>query len=105
MSYKFKGEDLFIMAMPELEETHSVAVAFRQLNGMRDILRSKGIMYDLGQRELESLSYDFPQNVIISSSEIHIEYSRSLGEYVKMRLRSYSVEDVEMMYQLWEEAK
>ena len=93
------------MAMPELEETHSVAVAFRQLNGMRDILRSKGIMYDLGQRELESLSYDFPQNVIISSSEIHIEYSRSLGEYVKMRLRSYSVEDVEMMYQLWEEAK
>lgn len=105
MSNKFRGEDLFIMAMPELEEAHSIAVAFRKLNGVREILRSKGIMYDLGQRELESLSYDFPQNVIIRSSEIHLEYSHSFGEYVKMRMKSYSVEEVELMHQMWEEAQ
>ncbi len=35
MSNRFRGENLFIMTMPELEEAHSIAVAFRKLNVVR----------------------------------------------------------------------
>lgn len=105
MSLKFKGEDFLMLLLPELKEHHEADITFRRLNGLREKLREKGATYDLGLRELESLSYDYPENIAIEHTEIKVKMSKSFMEFFELKIKSYDKDAFCIYQELWEETR
>lgn len=105
MSLKFKGEDLLMLMLPDLKEHWETEITYSRLNVLREKLRKKGASCDLGLRELETLSYDYPDNIRIEHSEVKIVGSKTFVEFFEMRVKSYNKEIYDIYQELWEETR
>ncbi len=68
----FQGEDLIVINIDEVKARGKVVIQNARLNRFRNDLRQHGFMYDLGQREFETLMFRYPGNITIESQSITI---------------------------------
>ena len=105
MAFKFKGEDLVMLLLPELESHQEAKITFGRLNNLREKLREQGAIYDLGMRELESLRYNYPENIAIEHTEVRIIRTKSFVNFFEMRVKTYDRKIYNIYQGLWEETK
>ena len=106
MILKFRAEDLISVVIEDLSQScSSIEIECRRVNKMRDKLRINGISTDLGVRDLETISQDYPMNIQIESSRIRVLNSLTFVEYFEVRTSKYQRDDLLLLKKLWEESK
>jgi len=73
----FQGEDLIVINIEEVRTQGKVVIQNTRINRFRNDLRQHNIMFDLGQREFETLKFRYPGNITIDSKSITIAGSDS----------------------------
>lgn len=69
---QFQGEDFIVINIDDVKKNGCVKVENARINRFRDKLRKKGIIYDLGVREFETLHFRYPSNISIGNQSIDI---------------------------------
>lgn len=106
MILKFRAEDLISVVIEDLSQScSSIEIECRRVNKMRDKLRINGISTDLGVRELEAISQDYPKNIHIESSRIRVLNSLTFVECFEVRISKYQRDDFVLLKKLWKESK
>lgn len=82
---RFKGEDFIVINIDEVENKGLVQIQNARINRFRDSLRKKGVIYDLGVREFETLHFRYPGNITIESQSIKIEKTDSFVQVFERR--------------------
>ena len=92
MSNEIRALDLISMLINNKQNTSNpIKISFTDVNKFRNNLLSEGICFDLGLYDFEDISYEFPQNIKITSKEIIVRIDDDLENRV---LRNVSYEAV-----------
>lgn len=92
MSNEIRALDLISMLINNKQNTSNpIKISFTDVNKFRNNLLSEGISFDLGLYDFEDISYEFPQNIKITSKEIIVRIDDDLENRV---LRNISYEAV-----------
>lgn len=92
MSNEIRALDLISMLINNKQNTSNpIKISFTDINKFRNNLLSEGICFDLGLYDFEDISYEFPQNIKITSKEIIVRIDDDLENRV---LRNVSYEAV-----------
>lgn len=107
MILKFIAEDLISVILEEDTIPHSlqIEINYSRVNRMRNNLRIKGISSDLGVKELETISLEYPRNIHIESKSLIVLNNPSFDQHFKARISKYQKADFEFIKKIWEESK
>ena len=82
---QFQGEDFIVVNIDDVKKNGSVRIENARINRFRDELRKKGVIYDLGAREFETLHFRYPNNIDIGSQTVNIVRSEPFVQVFERR--------------------
>lgn len=82
---QFQGEDFIVINIDDVKKKGSVKVENARINRFREKLRKKGVIYDLGAREFETLHFRYPGNISIGNQSIDILKSEPFVQVFERR--------------------
>lgn len=85
MFTEFSAEDLICLLIDRKEVDNQVRIEYKKINSMRDTLRSKGIRFDLGARELDTIQIVYPNNIILEETCLIVNITDSFVSNFKRR--------------------
>lgn len=99
---RFEGEDLIVINLDTIERYGLVQIQNVRINHFRDVLRKRGMIFDLGIREFETLRHRYPSNIRIESQSITIIRSDSFVSTFYRR-RSGKGTNLSALITIWDE--
>lgn len=101
MIEEINGEDLLMMVLPELETTDKYDIPYSKVNSWRRLLQDNDIPYDLGSNDLETLLFEYPDNITIEHTEIIVRKTPNFIKRMELRIAYYDNQDLIMLNNLW----
>lgn len=99
----FTGEDLMMMLLPELKVREEYDLPYTRVNSWRIKLQDNDIPYDLGANDLETLFFEYPENIKLKYTEIIVKKTPRFIERIELRIEYYNKSDLELLNKLWDE--
>lgn len=106
MMLRFNAEDLVSIIIEETITSEApISVAYRRINSLRNELRKKGITSDLGQREIETISSVFPENIQVESTCVRVVKTAAFVSRFEYHATRIGAEDMKKLKEMWEGAE
>lgn len=103
MIEEINGEDLLMMVLPELKTKDEYDLPYNKLNLWRQLLHDNDIPCDLGSNDLETLFFEYPDNITIEHTEIIVRKTPRFVERIELRIEYYDKQDFSLLNNLWNE--
>lgn len=104
MILRFKAEDLVSIILENTEDRlGAIPIEYRRINIFREKLRVKGTIIDLGQRELETIQVNYPENIIIEQRTIVVNKTEQFVSRFARRADDFCSADRNEVLRIWKE--
>ena len=81
-----KAEDFVSINLKKIENKNTpLNISGKDINLFKDRLRHHGVMCDLGIKELQTISYKYPDNIKVTHTSIQIIGTESFVRHFKLR--------------------
>lgn len=107
MIFRVNAEDLLSVLIEETQNSKEsiINIEYRKINTLRDELRKKGIMSDLGSREIETISTVFPNNILIETTSIKVVKSAPFVSRCVYHAAHFDESDISLLLNIWKRIK
>lgn len=106
MRHRFYAEDIFPLILDDLVASPDIVeIEIGSINRFRNNLRKYGYVYELDYYELNSITREYPNNLMLETSALKVRKSDSFVEIFKSRKSTFLDDELALFLELWNMSK
>lgn len=107
MLLRFQVEDLvsFVIKRANASNGKHITINYKEINSLHDKLRKKGIISDLGLREMRTMNYRYPNSIKLEECGLTIIKNNEFVEQIQYRVSEIDYDSEKLLADLTLEVK